>query len=746
MLSRRGLLAVGLSPTPALLAGPGDTRAQGIDPSIAFAANAAALAASKPSAAVMGITLAGYRTPMDGGGAQYRRGSSEPAHPGKIRSADGSWWELCEPRPTPEMFGANGSYETDTPALQACCDYVRLNYPGTGLGNQAKVYLTGRSYFVNRSIDFTDNGVRPGLGIIGVYGTSKILGLLTTPPYPIVDMSGVFEAHLEGVEISSASTADQSAACLIIANVVGMTHHANNTVMRNCVFNHSSANSVGALLLGGDDLVVLDTVYANCHPPGQACGFRHGELPASYFGHCAAGSSTTSARLDVTPAPYGYGDPGGLGPGVAGKLAIIFGGKASGSIIRITDYNAGSQTISWSGALPVAPDATSRIVILAVDSAYRTLNNVLDNTSAHYVNCIFAGANGAECAVAVGSCTFDRCYITSVIPSHKAVANVLVSSYVFPGNGVRLQLKNNCRFENEGQNADLVGVMSWTGLFHIDFDVDVGINTPGGFQAVFGTARGGVIGDIDLQGGSFGCALLDLRDGAGNPASIASLTGHCGMPGQGLQLGTVKSIGWVDVSNWENPSRDNAAVLAAVAAGGRVDGVPIIPKSHGYRAGVTASNASMCFPRVSLNAVAVIRPTSGLGAPQTRFEWIVPPNVLDSPERGVGRLKLRFVAYGGAAAAISNLQLQFAQSGAVIGRLPGGPLMAGNAWKWQVDLDVHATSLSFGAELWNGTSMAYLGQGSMTPFDPELELDILMLETAAHANAAGLTLAVVELG
>jgi hypothetical protein len=275
--------------------------------------------------------------------------------------------------------------------------------------------------------------------------------------------------------------------------------------------------------------------------------------------------------------------------------------------------------------------------------------------------------------------------------------------------------------------------------------VDVGINTPGGNQAEFGTARGGVIGTINMQGGWFGCPLFNLRDGAGQTASIGSLTGDCGMPSGGLVLGNVKSIGWVDVSNWENPSRNNAAVLCAVAVGGRVDGVPIIPKTHGYRAGVPASRSAMCLPRASLNTSAVTHATSGGGAAQVRFEWSIPGGVLDGQDRGLTNLSLKFTAYGAAAAA-SRVQLQFSQAGKVIGALPGGLLSAGNAWKWQVEAQVATRVLAFGAELWNGTAMAYLGQGSINPFDPNLELTISMLESAAQGNATSLRLGLVELG
>jgi len=42
------------------------------------------------------VRTAGFAAPGDGGGALYKRVSSEPSHAGKFQSADGAWWELAE--------------------------------------------------------------------------------------------------------------------------------------------------------------------------------------------------------------------------------------------------------------------------------------------------------------------------------------------------------------------------------------------------------------------------------------------------------------------------------------------------------------------------------------------------------------------------------------------------------------------------------------------------------------------------
>lgn len=66
------------------------------------------------------VRLAGFAAAQDGGGALYMRVGSEPAHAGKFRSADGSWWTLAEPFVRPEMFGGFGNDgRDDAAALRA---------------------------------------------------------------------------------------------------------------------------------------------------------------------------------------------------------------------------------------------------------------------------------------------------------------------------------------------------------------------------------------------------------------------------------------------------------------------------------------------------------------------------------------------------------------------------------------------------------------------------------------------------
>jgi hypothetical protein len=106
------------------------------------------------------LFLRGYAQAGDGGAACYKRVASEPGHAGKIQSADGAWWELAEPRPTPQMFGAlaDGSND-DLEAINRCGQFV--NVKGLGL-----LYLPNGTYRVDTSA--TGSGVAVDTGFRGI--------------------------------------------------------------------------------------------------------------------------------------------------------------------------------------------------------------------------------------------------------------------------------------------------------------------------------------------------------------------------------------------------------------------------------------------------------------------------------------------------------------------------------------------------------------------------------------------------
>src|SRR5690606_22365763 len=96
-----------------------------IDPQFSTKATAEAYS---PDVAPDYIRTAGYAAAGDGGGALYKKVTSEPAHAGKfsITLSDGEtvvWYEIAETVLRPEMFGATANAGSDQQAaLQAMLD------------------------------------------------------------------------------------------------------------------------------------------------------------------------------------------------------------------------------------------------------------------------------------------------------------------------------------------------------------------------------------------------------------------------------------------------------------------------------------------------------------------------------------------------------------------------------------------------------------------------------------------------
>ncbi|MND75675.1 hypothetical protein D3C80_673020 [compost metagenome] len=94
------------------------------------------------------IRTAGYFSVGDGGTALYKRVSTEPTHAGKVQSADGAWWEICDAN-SPRQFGARQDVGFDS--KPAFADYV--NYALQK--NVPAVFSSGR-YFLSSPVDTTD--------------------------------------------------------------------------------------------------------------------------------------------------------------------------------------------------------------------------------------------------------------------------------------------------------------------------------------------------------------------------------------------------------------------------------------------------------------------------------------------------------------------------------------------------------------------------------------------------------------
>lgn len=83
-----------------------------------FSTRAAAVAATLRADSAF-LQTTGYAAAGDGGGALFRKVGAEPAHPGKLQTANGAWYEIAELVLRPAMFGAAGDgVANDTTALQ----------------------------------------------------------------------------------------------------------------------------------------------------------------------------------------------------------------------------------------------------------------------------------------------------------------------------------------------------------------------------------------------------------------------------------------------------------------------------------------------------------------------------------------------------------------------------------------------------------------------------------------------------
>ncbi|MDM8344523.1 glycosyl hydrolase family 28-related protein, partial [Pseudochrobactrum sp. sp1633] len=101
----------------------------------------------------------GYYATGDGGDALYKRVISEPAHAGKVQSADGAWWELSEEEPSVKMFGAKADgANDDTASLQAAIDYCSAKFSG------GMVRLANGVHLISSSLIWKDHVSMRGEG------------------------------------------------------------------------------------------------------------------------------------------------------------------------------------------------------------------------------------------------------------------------------------------------------------------------------------------------------------------------------------------------------------------------------------------------------------------------------------------------------------------------------------------------------------------------------------------------------
>lgn len=101
-----------------------------------FATRAALEAASVP-VSINRVAIRGYTAESDGGGAEYKRVSSEPSHVGKIQSADGAWWEIDDLVLSAGMFASLSDARTTAGDEKLVLDGERGYIPQWTVGTAA---------------------------------------------------------------------------------------------------------------------------------------------------------------------------------------------------------------------------------------------------------------------------------------------------------------------------------------------------------------------------------------------------------------------------------------------------------------------------------------------------------------------------------------------------------------------------------------------------------------------------------
>lgn len=143
---------------------------------------AAVTSAALADPAVTHLRTSGYAATGDGGAAAYRRAAAEPPHAGKVRSLDGSWWELDPDTPgaTVQMFGGiSGGAGDDTGAWQDYIDWSDLHGSRTYLVT-GTTRITGQLNCRNGVFAVQSSGARTFGRIVTATALTRAQGCVLT--------------------------------------------------------------------------------------------------------------------------------------------------------------------------------------------------------------------------------------------------------------------------------------------------------------------------------------------------------------------------------------------------------------------------------------------------------------------------------------------------------------------------------------------------------------------------------------
>lgn len=290
----------------------------------------AAFAFANVGAAIQSIQTNGYSTPGDGGGARYKRVDTEPAHEGKVQSADGAWWELAEPVVSVLMLGAKGDGTDDTAPIN---DATAIGWP---------------VYFPKPPVKYAISGPLVLASGSTLYADEKVL--IETSAATIISANGLDDVSLRNLVFRGAHN--------------GTSYHVTLTDCERWKFagvEFENGNS-GIDVVGGADHEWTDLVFRNIR--GTCVKLRSSFVRGTFRGvHSKNVRNFTilvedASRIDIYDLRRWY-DASDIttylsGEVVSGRLGNeALGVRYSGSYVRLFGYNiedVNENSISFTGS------------------------------------------------------------------------------------------------------------------------------------------------------------------------------------------------------------------------------------------------------------------------------------------------------------------------------------------------------------------------------------------------------------
>jgi hypothetical protein len=277
-------------------------------------ASVAAVAAYNPVVAPNFVRTSGYASAGDGGGALYKQVGSEPSHPGKVQSADGTWWEIAEPVLRPAMVGLLGDGSDETVLLE---DFISM-----ASDRRAPIEWDGRTY------GFTNIGVGKANGYFDWRGSAKFVQLSgRTASSPALQIGGTVSNTVDIV-----ATADAGSRVLQLSDAsnvaVGDLLDVKSTRLLPGDHRFDGNNSFGQLVkvvgVSGDNVTLADPLKFGI----QVATLATGTAQAGASGTITLAAGETATEKDIKNA-----------------LLTITGGTGSGQTKWVHEYNSSTKVL-----------------------------------------------------------------------------------------------------------------------------------------------------------------------------------------------------------------------------------------------------------------------------------------------------------------------------------------------------------------------------------------------------------------